>query len=607
MPAKIILCNRPDRLGAALKGVQGPLRYISFLHTRESRQIRDYLARLPQSQELSWAQLFRERSKEFREKYISFLGAVNAANHSCLWWAMPFTNKNPRVTDLCRVTSYFLLVVDLIRQDDAPLLVITDDAGLESQVKIWAKSEGVEVHSSVSPPRPVVRLVKRHTPASLFKALFRTWLFWTLSRRHRRKLIRNQSYLVVATLTHPRSFSESGGYDDVYFGSLIDHLAAEGRSALVLGMVAERPMQQFQKLRKLQAPIPVLPLEACLTIKDLTACFLQALKLYLRPLRVQGPAEIDGVDLTGLLEEAAREACHSGDLFLNLRWKYCANWLAKTVRVEACLYPYENRAWEKMLLAGINGSSKKARTVGYQHTAVTPSHTNFIFAQGESAVTPLPDTICTTGAVVKDWLEREANYPPGILRESCALRLGEPGAHRLRKEGEPISRILVALASSLEEYINALVLLEQAFNGNDGYQVRVRPHPSRSISLAMEIAPLSQPNQHELSFGPLADDLEWADVVLYSSSTVGMEAVASGIPAVHLDLGDYLDSDPLFGWDEFKWSAVGPQELLEAIHRIDALSEDQFLTRQRQGREYVAAYLRPVTPAGLAPILEALG
>jgi predicted glycosyltransferase len=102
----------------------------------------------------------------------------------------------------------------------------------------------------------------------------------------------------------------------------------------------------------------------------------------------------------------------------------------------------------------------------------------------------------------------------------------------------------------------------------------------------------------------LQEDLYWADVVLYASSTVGLEAISLGIPVIYLDLGSFLDEDPLLGWGGFKWPVTDPSALVDTIIRIEAIPDDEFRQLQRDGQEYAAAYLEPVTEEGLLRFLE---
>jgi hypothetical protein len=250
------------------------------------------------------------------------------------------------------------------------------------------------------------------------------------------------------------------------------------------------------------------------------------------------------------------------------------------------------------LLHGLRDSSTPTNNtviLGYQHASITPSHANFVLGPGEAEATPLPDKILTTGALVKDRLETDGNFPVGIFEVACALRQKPPEMTEPPPKPQTINRVLVALATSLEEYIACLAFLEQAFPKQAGYDVRIRPHPIIPLDQALAVAPLEHPDFYTQSSSSLGADLDWAELVLYASSTVGLEAVSLGIPAMHLDLGDFLDTDPMSGWRGFKWLAESPDEVIPNIESIDSLSADQFRSLQQDGREYVASYLTPAS------------
>ena len=550
------------------------------------------------------SELYRKRSERFRAQYLSFLGRLNANNHSLQWWAMPFTNKNPILTPWCRVISDFLLIVELLRSGTTPLVIVTDSSDLGAQIKAWGKGEGVQSVVSVKRRWAWRSVVRKVPPGGVILTLIKTLWRWLHVRRLRPARDTDCAYTVVTSLLHPRSFLESGKYSDVYFGKVVDDLPKRKGQSFVFAMFHERWREQLTKIEKLKSGVPVVPSEAFLRFWDLVTCGLRAIKADFTPIRIRGPVEIDGIDLSRTVKRAIREARWSGSVFVSLRINRSAIRLAQTVKVDRCLYPYENRDWEKMLVLGIKSASPKSRMVGYQHASITPSHTNFILGEDEAKVVPLPDVILTTGANVNGWLEVEGNYPPGMFKSGCALRQGQPVPNQTRKRPDRLTNVLVTLATSMEEYVSTLVFLEQALASKEDYEVRIRPHPSRRLESALEIAPLTRRDFYCPSIGPLAHDLEWADVVLYASTTVGMEAISMGIPTIRLDLGEYLNTDPMFGWDEFKWSVQKPSELVETIKRIENLPKEQFRELQHRGRDYVAACLAPVTPDGLRPFWE---
>lgn len=600
----IFLCNRLGSTQAMLKEHTGPLRFFSLIDTQESFRIRDFLRTRPNSEELSRPNLFGERSASFRLKYIEFLGKVNERNRSLAWWAMPFTEKNPVAPHLCRDIHSFLLLVELIRSSDASLLVVNDSSELCAQIKAWARENRVRVVDSVKVPLTWRRRLKQFTPAGVFRVFANTLLRWTLSRKFRPPPDLSNGHVVITSVSHPRSFASPGVYRDAYFAPLIENLAATGEKAVVYPLLLERHLDQLKKLRSLQCSPPVVPWDSCLTFKSILVSLFRALALYLSPIRLRGPIEIDGLDLSSLVKRAVRETRRSGDIFMGYRLYYSSRNLAGRIKITRCIYIFENHAWEKMLLLGVRSVSPQTQMVGYQHASVTPGHTNFILQKDEAKVTPLPDMILTTGEVTKEWLEHEGNYPLGIIKTACALRQSNSMKTELKPRNRQLNQILVAMAHGIQEYVPTLKLLECAFVGVPGYRVRVRPHPSVPLEDAFKVAPLTRQDFYSASTSSLADDLQWADVVLYSSTTVGLEALAMGIPVVHLDLGTFLDEDPMFGWSEFKWSVADPSDLVKTIQQIEAIPEEMFEQLQHKGQKYVSEYLRPVTPSALKSFRE---
>ena len=587
----LVLCNRLSRLNDALRSTTGPVRYLNLIEGPEGYRISGYLDARPDTQELSRSHLYRQRNKEFRKKYINF------SNASLKWWALSFTNKKHSAAfKFSRDIFNFLLIVDLLRSSSDHLIVLTDSLELASQAKEWADREGVTAYQLVRNPWTCRRIINRFTPASLVKALIYAFALWFLNRGNRIDQTRKQSHLVIVSHTHTRSFTKANSYNDAYFGTLVEHVSKSDNDALLWGIPYESPFYQVNKLKTLEFGIPIVLPESTITFSNLISCALQSILLFVRPLRPIGPFEIDGLDVRRLTNHAVKRESRSGELFWNLKVYFAARGLSQTLQISRCLYPYENRSWEKMLLMGIRSISPETQLVGYQHSSITLSHTNFFLSSEETEITPLPDEILTTGSITQQWLVNNGNYPNGIIQKACALRQGQPLELNRVRSSSGITNILVALATSENEYVDVLKFLEKAFLDTYDYDVRIRPHPNISIDSALKSLSFSNHDFYSISPGSLTDDLYWADVVLYSSSTVGLESVSLGIPAVYLDLSDIFDTDPLFGWDEFKWSVNEPKELIDTLKSIASIPEAGFTLLQTKGKEYAIAYLRPATP-----------
>jgi len=599
---RIILCNKPDRLHKVLGTAPGPLRYLQLQRPQEDQQTTEFLSRLPDAEELPVSKLAREKSEDFRVKYIDFLGQINKANHSRQWWAMPFTNKYALASRLCRNLFNFQLVVDACNIGAQTLVVLTNSQELAGQVERWGRSQNITVTNSIKNRFEPKNLVRQVLPIAIVKAVFLSIALWVLGRKFRPKPDRSSNHFLIATHTHYRSFLADKTYQDAYFGPLVDDLADSRQSAVILGLPYEQPFQQLREIKRLDYSIPVVPIDSCLTLATLLVCSYRAMLAFWRAAKPKQPVLFDRLDVSYLVNQAINETIHSGDLFVNLKMYYGSRWLAKRIKIGRCLYPYENRAWEKMLLLGLAEGSQETRTVGYQHTSITPHHANFFFAEEEAAITPLPNAIVTCGDVTRDWIASEANFSQGSVSSGCALRQLLPNEPKINDQPKPafrgpIRNLLVALATGDEEYVGAPPFLENALGLNSRFQVRMRPHPN--LSLALTARPF-----FTISNGPLADDLEWADAVIFASSTVSMEAIALGIPVIHLDLGNFLNTDPMFGWTDFKWPVHEPFQLIETIEHIESIPQEKFHNLQQKGLNYVYSYLKPVTPSNMEPFWE---
>lgn len=604
----VIVGDRLDQLQRALDRRPGPVNFIHLTITRESFQVRDCLRKRADTQELPAGAMFRQRRESFRKKYIQLVGQLNRDNQCLEWWGTPLTDKIPHRPDLYRDIAYFLLVVELVGLRTETLVVISDSADLSAQVMEWASGqEEVEALDLVKTRWTWRRILKNYSPAGIIIAFFRLVCGrWFFSRRFHLPRNTQVGQLVINSLTHIHSFPQPGKYLDAYFAPLVDSWVESKQKGFILAGVQEQATTQLKKLRSVHGNLPILPVESCLTFGNILSALFRAMKWYFKFPRLKGLAKIDGTNVSCLVKRAVTEERHSGSLFMNLGVYYAARNLARTVPVDRWFYPFENLAWERMLLIGAYNASKEIRMVGYQHTSLTKAQTDILLPEQLDSMMPLPKSILTTGDVTREWLEAEGNYPSSItIKTACALRQTLFSTSEAKPRGLRLTRLLVALATSMDEYVRALVFLEQAFAGVSGYEINVRPHPTIPIGPALETSPVSHPNFSIGNERSLSGDLQWADVALYASSTVGLEALQLGIPAIYLDLGNVLDTDPIVDWERFKWRITDPPQLIETLREIEGLSEADYQTLQREGQEYAARYLRPVTESALQVFLDA--
>ena len=605
----VVLCNRLDLLKSILSSAAGPLRYLVLRESQASLNIRAYLQQRGQSHELPRADLFRQQATWFRSAYVEALGRLNVDQASRDWWAKPFTTKNPISTELCRDVFAFLLIADLSGKANDILVVITDSRPLAEQIAVWGKANAITVVNAVAPQRTLRQVVASvYYLALLLRVARLLWFKFRIRLAGMHQAITGaEGGMLIITVVHRHSFTAEGRFRDTYFGTLGDWLVGQRGPVVVAGIIENRVnLELTRSFLGETRGLPKILFDAGVRMRDIFRCVRESVQAYRADRSRSLSVVVGGLDAGYLITRALREAHASGNVFWSLYTYHSARRLAALFPKARCLHPYENRAWEKMALLGFREVSPDGRRIGYQHASITASHTNFIFADKEADVTPFPDVVVTMGQVTLDWLVNEGYHPPSLLKVGCALRQQAVGdVNRLRRRPSRLNRILMALATSLNEYIQTLVFLREAMRDGNAWELRIRPHPTIRLEEALALLPIGKTQlQFTVSEGSLAEDLAWADVVLYASSTIGLEAVSAGVPAIYVDLADILDTDPMGGWTEFKWIARKPKDLSTVLFEIEGLTDAQYQVRQQHGLAYAQGYFYPMTEQHLRVFCE---
>ena len=605
---RIILCNSKEKLERILGVSKRRTRLLVLDSTGESQEIRDYMSTLEWCEEIDRADAVRLFRPGFKARYVEWASELNRANHSFFWLASHLTWKESLYTKLAKNVFYCGLIGHLMEQSPShDLVVVTNDPGLAGQVAISATAQGFEGIKVLKTKRNLSERAKSFLPLRVAYTLSKALLSQVLIKMFCHVPIDSKSrYIVVATLMDEGCFRGDGEYKDIYFGELPDYMSKNGVPVLVYGGVRNNLWKLLNVLRRQKTPFPVIPWQYYGSMPGLLKASWHYCLRCLRPVKLKGNTVFDGIEVRYLVKEALRWDLLVGYFFNSVWMYYSAKALAKQVNVAACVYPYENRPWEKMLMAGLSSNERAIRVAGYNHTSIAPVHTQYFLGSREAEFTLLPGTIIVMGETNKQTLECSGNYPEGIFRVGCALRQGRSGksprvSHRRRK----IANVLVVLASNIGEYVATLFFLEKAFEGVETYQVGVRPHVAIPWSRAVpRLRALKL--KFELTSGSLEDDLDWADVVVYVSTTVGLTAISRGIPTINIDLEDFMEYDPAPENCPLKWSVSDPRELVPTLQMIEAIGDDDFEAIRQQAREFENQYFGPVTDESLEAFTKLL-
>jgi hypothetical protein len=603
---KVIFCNSFTLLRRDINKYDGRGKYVLLNYNKRIFRVKKLLDDSNKYSEIG-IKSFSLWKAQYLRKFVETMGCVNIANHKqYFWWGLSFTNKNPLITPLCDAVYYALFIAKVIEEDfdGEYLFVIGKDNDILKQLKIWFEGKDVEfrvIRSLQIQKQDLKDVVRKYTPVAVFFAAARAFI--RKMQVGQIKLDTKAKHTVALSLLNHQSFQHGGGYSDTYFGKFVPYAAQKNAPLINLFFVNSPDYgTMMRKIRKAKTGFVLMPLEYFLSALDIMKCLFISLRRYFFGLSLIGDYSIDGKSVNHLINAAIRREFRATYFYDNIRIYYEIKNLVKKVSVKKFFYPFENQAFEKLVLLVLRRYSSETRAVGYQHPSLSLRHTNFLLTKQEAEITPLPDKIMTMGDVTKEFMSTRGNFPDHILTRGCALRQKQPSGDVKNKRN--ISNIVVLLASNSEEYIKVIAFLNKALKIPNPYTVWLRPHPVFPLSDAIEIAGKPQFSYYESDKETLDECLAWADVAVYVHSTSSIESLSRGLPVICLNIDNVISPDPLFSFTDFRWRAESPQDLVKIIDEINALSENEFYERQKKAVAYTEKYFYPVNEESMDIFLK---
>jgi hypothetical protein len=264
----------------------------------------------------------------------------------------------------------------------------------------------------------------------------------------------------------------------------------------------------------------------------------------------------------------------------------------RTRKVEVFLYSFERKTFEQAMLQAVHAESPSTRTCAYQNAALTNKHFhNWGYTDGADVV---PGLIMTVGEITTSILTGPGRYDPDRVRIGGALRQRALLERQVLRR--PVQNLLVIWAEGREQYEKFWSFLKQAWDESDlsRFHVRIRPHPAIAFDF-----PGGEKYAGRYEVDPLTDvrhSIDWADAILYASTSLAIIAAASGIPVLSIRLHDYFDDDCIpAGGRMLHWRIEKPGDLLRTLTAIDEMYDDDFDEYLAESKRFARRYFHRAT------------
>jgi hypothetical protein len=133
------------------------------------------------------------------------------------------------------------------------------------------------------------------------------------------------------------------------------------------------------------------------------------------------------------------------------------------------------------------------------------------------------------------------------------------------------------------------------FDENEGVRIVIKCHPLLAFLKVSKSVGGPLPKHVEVSDAPLTDLMLKSSAMVYSGSTVCVQALAFGLPVVHLRPQFDLDLDPLEAVPELRLEATGLEELRQKVRWLLDHREEYIAQHREQWNRFVDEMYGPVT------------
>lgn len=591
-----------------------------YIHSRESKLFHEVVLkhkgkfifkdctantlRLAQKLRLAgWEEIFANVPFDFSSKIREFLSALNVSNAERHWWTLNIADKNPLASLFCNQVLYFHAVINvLVCSCDDTLVVLTNDHNFIEQLRSWVRKSNYVFYNDAQ--IGFKELFKRITLLgplyALMRTAFRSMHDKFLFKRNSLLKFKGKNAVVFCPLVSSASF-KGDLYRDVYFQPLLDYMKNEGKPYFIFSVILE-PYNECAKKLSRSKDHDFTTILYWLKLSDLVVCFFRCIRYCLGRIFWNGNSVFQGQDVSILIRHALKEDYSSTKYFMNDIVYASAKRLFAKLKPERLLCPFEMHPWEKMMITALREENPKAYIVGYQHAAFTQRHLNLRFSEEEACVTPIPDLIVTSGLQVCNILCKVNPFLAERIIPGCALRQSVLSVYnsKISKEKDYFE-IFVAMSSNLQEHVKLISMINECSEKLKGnFRFLLSPHPTVNFSLASSMIGGLRKDVSQTVL-PLYDMLAKADLVMYASSTVAVEALFFGKPLIFINMGDVLNPDPLFDFPKGRISVSSVDECVLAIESV----KQGFMTPEFvvEAQEYVNNYFLPIDNKRLSVFL----
>ncbi len=265
------------------------------------------------------------------------------------------------------------------------------------------------------------------------------------------------------------------------------------------------------------------------------------------------------------------------------------------VQPKLIIYPYEEKGLEKAILLATKKILPSAKTIAFTPALHNPGTLYLQDATQSVPEKPTSDFIGVTGSGARQWLHNHFR-----VSENRIKVLGSPRhknrflISKVKKKNEKLKVLLIvgrgyelvafakAVKANLDILQNCELLIRQNLTS-----WRADQEKGLAILRSSEVSLIENKDG-------LVEQLQWADVALFCSTSAGIEAMLMGRLTVYVDLNETFDLNPVSGKGDISGLLYCSQvdqlrSTLIQVTKMDEVELEKVINRQIQFAEKIYA------------------
>ncbi len=549
---------------------------------------------LPSLSDNESAEFFREFD-QFWDQLVQPFGADHP------FWRNAVSSKMQEWENSAAYLALILFTLSK-KSEGESLFIIIVCASLEEQrvCEDWGKKNGWNVlRKKTSPLSTAFHQVRQEIINILY---FAYRLFFAVHQKYFSQKIAYREMtgdkgVLIASSFYTKSFSKNE-YFDPFFGKLHYFLAEKGFSPVYLCIPLERLSKKTASeisaaMQNLSVPVYIA--YALISWADLLAIFL---KTYFRRHSIT-ECKIMDCDFTDVLRWNMRRFDNTFTIMSEIFFITISQ-LCKSHRFDRLIVNYEGNVFERSCMQAYR-KYQKGLCIGYCQGMIYPLNLKLRLTPMDATNKPEADIHVCTGPYSRILFAKVRTKQVSRLLPGCALRqIPKVYCHQIDNTGN--KHILVAM-DGVNSTAAVLDWLMGYSHKLQDYQFIIRPHPNVPLQQLLGQCFNEWPDNFHVSQTALQVDIRNSMCVLYRQTSVGLQALLCGVPAVHLAVDLPIAGDPLVDMKNGRWRVSTSDELVRVLQQLRSLAPAEISVRILAEKNILDNIFTAPSPGNLSDFL----